>query len=60
MAPAILAMRRALTDAERDGLAFLYPRKPSSLVDGSSAHNFSLVAELGAAAPGRRHLSRPL
>jgi len=52
MAPSYTTIKRALTDAERDGIAFLYPRKPSSLVEGSSAHNFSLVAELGAPAPG--------
>jgi hypothetical protein len=52
MAPAILEVRRALTDGDEDGLRFLYPRHPSVVAGDDRSRDFSLVAEIFTEAPG--------
>ena len=45
-------VKRVLTAAETDGLAFLYPVKPSVVSQTPSPYDFRMLAALGDSAPG--------
>ena len=52
MFPALSGTRRELSTAELDAVRALYPKRPSTVTDRPSAHDFTIVAERGTPAPG--------